>query len=257
MLRLVRKDEFRTSPNRFGDFTKGKRPIEMSILPEFALATLKHGGGWMCELGSKAAELYKHGHDSNAYMTDVTASVCMYSLSNLIGQLTVDFQEQQEQIQATLVKAGIDPGLIMRFVLIGLVEGSIGHFWFPTLESLIPGNSLSSTVEKMIADTAIYAPGSTTCYLFLMTTLEKGLTFQSLQKGIERVKKDFANLFLAEELYWTPANGIIYGFLPLEFRYLGDCFALLIYTIGLSVWELQNASFNNEDDLSTETNKIK
>mmetsp|Transcript_15896 Transcript_15896/g.19896 ORF Transcript_15896/g.19896 Transcript_15896/m.19896 type:complete len:278 (-) Transcript_15896:375-1208(-) len=178
---------------------------------------------------SDFAIFYSKQLETNAYLTDVCTSVGIYSISNVVGQVTSDKK--------------VDGGLLSRFALVGFLDGSFGYWWFPTVEEFFPGTTLVTTVEKMVADTAIYGTSFTVWFLFLVTALEKGLfTAEGIAQGVKRVKQDFSSVLFGGQFFWIPANGINYGYVPVDYRVLGGCVALLIYTLGLSLWELNQRS---------------
>jgi len=166
-------------------------------------------------------ELHEH-----EYLTDVLTSVTIYSIANTIVQLS------RGGLQ------GFNARLLFSFVLIGSMDGSWGFWWYPNIERLIPGASLGPVILKTFLDLAIYSTLFDCCYLFLITTLEHGLTKEGMQAGLQRVRADFLTVWLGGELFWIPANFANYYFVPLELRVLGAASALLIYTVGLSFFEL-------------------
>jgi len=197
------------------------------------------------DIASGLAGMYQHQLEINEYRTDVLTSMSIYTISNIISQLS-DPNSKNDVVDGDLQPpnagqstVGLNFRLVLSYSFIDFLDGSWGYHWYPIVESIFPGTSLATVVEKMAADSAIYGPTFTFLYLFLLTVLEKGISASSVQAGLRRVRSDFRPVLLGGQAFWVPANALNYALVPVEYRVFGACTGLLIYTLGLSFYELE------------------
>jgi len=178
---------------------------------------------------TEVAKFYEYELQNNEYALDVITSVGIHCLSNIIGQMT-SFEEN--------LKKTVNIGYMLRYGIFGMLNGSFGYFWYPTLEKFIPGTSGETVVEKVLADMCIYGTIFTALFLFLMPFLEFRLSYKGVLEGVERVRADFSTVFFGGLAFWIPANVVIYSVVAPSYRVLGSNTAVLLYTIGLAIWDL-------------------
>lgn len=208
---------------------------------------------------AQAKFAYLQAQHSHPVITDGLTAGILYSISDLFAQWQTDFLEQyraraqkpppdasqttsQELLElqttecstqlAAEVQINIDTFRTARYGVFGLVDGSLSHYWFEGLESLIPASDFQAVAEKMAIDCAFFTPTWSAAFLLFMALTEGA----GVQGAAERVRNDWKALYLGNVAAWLPANAVLYGVVPLQQRVLAFASFTLLYTIVLSWW---------------------
>ncbi|CAM9170927.1 unnamed protein product, partial [Heterosigma akashiwo] len=120
----------------------------------------------------------------------------------------------------------LDLKLLSSFMFLGLLDSAFSHFWYPYTEVILPGNSTTNVVLKLIADFVCYGGTFTFLFLFLVPVVELNFNFEGLKAGWQRVREDFWPVQLGGQLFWAPANFILYSAVAPEDRVPGSNAAL-------------------------------
>src|SRR5688500_12549174 len=108
--------------------------------------------------------------------------------------------------------------LILRLQNRGLfgaaVDGTMGHIWYSQLDNVILGHTALAAGTKVLADSLLWSPMYCAVYLKVMALLEG----HSAGAAAARIQKDWHSMVTATISAWLPANVLIYGVVPLEYR---------------------------------------
>lgn len=111
---------------------------------------------------------------------------------------------------------------------VGLIGGTIGHYWYIFIDKRFLGNSMRTVIKKTIFDQLFWAPVGITMFFGLLGLLD-GKFPREIAKEI---KQKGPEVMVVDWLVYPPAQIINYRFLPTRFRVLYDsliAFALDLY----------------------------
>eukprot|EP00854_Cymbomonas_tetramitiformis_P015457 gene15457-18299_t len=148
---------------------------------------------------AKAKFVYLQAQHAYPVVTDGVTAGVLYSISDLFAQWQTDFLAQyraraqkpppdasqatsQELLNlqttdsptqlAAEVNINIDTFRTARYGVFGLMDGSLSHYWFEGLDSLIPASDFQAVAEKMAIDCAFFTPTWSAAFLLFMALTE-------------------------------------------------------------------------------------
>lgn len=104
------------------------------------------------------------------------------------------------------------------------------HFWYPILESRLPGTAWPRVFAKVFFDQAIFAPAVVSSF-FVWVNLLEGRPWAAI---VRKFKDDFAETMKANYVLWPAANVINYKFMPIDLRILFISGVALVWNVYLS-----------------------
>lgn len=140
-----------------------------------------------------------------------------------------------------------------RFLAFGFMDGFVGHNWFILLDSIIRGNDLQSTVERVGLDTVFFTPFWCTWFIvamFCLTKLDK--TAGEDVTLIGNLRMGYKELLYLDLGYFLPVACIVYSQVPLEDRVTAFSLANLLYTALVSAWAKWRLDKDGVDVVSKE-----
>ncbi|KAH9515739.1 hypothetical protein Btru_011879 [Bulinus truncatus] len=105
-----------------------------------------------------------------------------------------------------------------KMAIVGLIFGPTVHFWYLTLDKLLPGNSTRAVILKICLDQFVFSPFNIAVFLIVIGFIE--------QQGVELLKVEFKKtgvlMFMTDMVIWTPAQAVNFYFVPTRYRVLYD-----------------------------------
>jgi len=108
----------------------------------------------------------------------------------------------------------------------GLTSGVLCHFWYSYLDRILPGRGIRTIVTKIAWDQILFSPVCiAACILVSGGILERQTASQLVTETIQLGGR----LYIAEWLFWPPAQFVNFYLLPPRFRVLYDNLVSLVY----------------------------
>ncbi|KAK2145063.1 hypothetical protein LSH36_705g01020 [Paralvinella palmiformis] len=102
-----------------------------------------------------------------------------------------------------------------RFFLYGtVILGPTLRSWYTILDKIVKGTGKSAALQKVALDQFGFAPGFLAFFLSSMTLFSTG----SVTASIEKCKKDWKEVVVANWKIWPAAQTINFYFVPLNWR---------------------------------------
>lgn len=138
----------------------------------------------------------------------------------------------------------------------GLTVGTLCHYWYQTLDRLLPGSGIKVVFKKLAVDQILFSPVCISVFFVTLAISKKCLLAftgqpttsvafpavrsaerdasrptSELETFIHDFKHKGAVLYLSEWLVWPPAQLVNFYFLPTRYRVLYDNCVSFVYDI--------------------------
>jgi len=171
---------------------------------------------------------YLNALSTHPIPTKMATSGTLMACGDVICQRLAYYEPQPFQVDWTRVARLASHSII--FV------GPCLHFWYPILESRIPGTSWPRVVAKVFFDQSIFAPAIISSF-FLWVNMLEGKNWPNIK---QKFRDDFVDTMKANYTLWPAANLITYKFIPVDLRILFISGVALVWNVFLSHQQHKN-----------------
>jgi hypothetical protein len=161
--------------------------------------------------------------------TDVMSAVTAHSIGNSLTQ--------RLRGRFNFVEWG-------RYCFFGIADGSMGHIWYGNIDKVLTGTGAANVAAKVLADLSLY----TTIYCAVFIAFFAIMEGMNLQEIRLRVDAKLWEMVFATIGVWFPIDCAIYGIVPVRYRVLVACLALIGYSMGLSLWHSKHGVGGDQQD---------
>ncbi|PRP77002.1 hypothetical protein PROFUN_14691 [Planoprotostelium fungivorum] len=198
-----------------------------------------HGSTGGQRTGNEKKEEHKEGNDSNQTIKQSGNSFVRFYNKSLethpLLNKVVTFTLLMGAGDAVAQMSGDDEWSWSRFFrmtsLAAFFSAPILHLYFKVLDKVIVGKSSAAVFQKLAIDQFAFAPINLAGFMTLLGFIEGG----SLEKGIEKVKKDYWPTMKANWVLWPAANFINFKFISPQHRLLYVSCISFVWNIYFSI----------------------
>ncbi|XP_030745838.1 mpv17-like protein isoform X2 [Sitophilus oryzae] len=169
------------------------------------------------------------------------------------GTLCVAAETSQQTINKKFLEKPskpLDTATIGRYAIYGTsIGGPLVSLWYKFLDKKLPGTAVKTIVKKMLVDQFIFTPQLLVVFYISMSILERK------DDLLAECKEKFGHTFLANCLFWLPAQAVNFSVIPSVYRvtYIGACsFAW----INVLCWFKRQNLDNNTDNGIIDNEKV-
>lgn len=180
--------------------------------------------------------------DKYLFYTNVTISVSLSSLGDLMEQTYEIYTEEQEKY---------DKKRTVHMAFSGVAVGVLCHHWYKVLDRFIIGKTFDMVAKKLFLDQIIFSPIMIVTFFGSLALFEK----DPIKNFQEEVRDKFVTLYKAEWMVWPPAQIINFYFLPTRYRVLYDNTISLGYDVYTSQVKHNKSLKNLPQDTKSLTQK--
>ncbi|XP_050303602.1 mpv17-like protein [Anthonomus grandis grandis] len=139
------------------------------------------------------------------------------------GTLCVAAETSQQLVDKRLLNKSteaLDVQSIGRLGIYGTaVGGPLLAVWYRFLDKKLPGAATKTVIKKLLIDQFIFTPPLLVIFYVTMSVLERKRDL------LEECRNKIGHTFLANCLFWMPAQGVNFALIPGIYRvsYIGTC----------------------------------
>ncbi|CAL6358299.1 unnamed protein product [Bathycoccus prasinos] len=109
---------------------------------------------------------------------------------------------------------------------IELTKSNVIEWFFSNPEHVV-------LTKKVVFDALVYNPVWACGFIVIMALLRS----ESKEEIKAELKRDWADLYISNIIFWVPLNFVVYGVIPLDYRVASVYGFTILYVSGLSLWE--------------------
>ena len=134
---------------------------------------------------------------------------------------------------------GLDVIRLNRYAAFGWFDGCISHVFIGWLDAASAGwtsNEAMRCFEQVAVDMALFSPAWCALFLISMEAMMMDTRLPLRAAVSARLKGEYSELLLGNLAFWIPANAVVFGLIPVDYRVATFSAINFAYTVLLSIW---------------------